>query len=436
MNPSNWTRSYSRSAYIDPLPPRSNLDILTSAMVTKINFDTSDSSNVTATGVNYQVGTSTGDKTVTANKEVILAAGSIGSPHLLLLSGVGPSDVTSAVSISNVVNLPGVGQHLTDHLSVGIMWNTEAQTGATLRADGATDAETLAWINGAEAYVNITTLFGDSDGQSEQQNLKSELDSSAQTLVPSKDDTVIAGYKAMYTAMTDNYLLSELGHVELLFSTQGQKNSDSQSITIQCALQHPFSAGQITLSSSDPLTAPSIDPRYLSHPFDTKALAQCLKLARTLGSTEPLSNYLGTEVFPGTSSVPTDSDSAWESFVQQNTYTEYHPGGSCAMLPLDKGGCVDPKLRVYGTKNVRVIDASVFPMQFASHLQLSVYAMAETGAKIVKAAYDGTPVPGETTTGSASQASETSSSGVRSVGAGPVLELVVSAVLGAVAMLA
>ena len=115
INPTNWTRSYSRSAYIDPLPPRSNLAILPNATVTRIIVDTSNSSSIVATGVEYASDAAAARQTVTVKKEVILAGGTVGSPHVLMHSGVGPSDVLTAAGVEVVHELPGVGQHLQDH---------------------------------------------------------------------------------------------------------------------------------------------------------------------------------------------------------------------------------------------------------------------------------------------------------------------------------
>lgn len=116
INPSNWTRSYSRAAYIEPLPPRDNLDILAGATVTKINWDTSNGSNITATSVEYASAAGQSSSTVKVNKEVILSGGTVGSAHILLLSGVGPKDVIESVGLSVVNELPGVGQNVQDHL--------------------------------------------------------------------------------------------------------------------------------------------------------------------------------------------------------------------------------------------------------------------------------------------------------------------------------
>lgn len=398
INPSNWTRSYSRSAYIDPLPPRSNLDIIANALVSKINFDTSNSDNVTANGVVYEVGSTS--TTVSVNKEVILAGGAVGSPHVLLLSGVGPTDVLSAAGVDTIVNLPGVGQHMMDHVSAGVSWTTTAETAAKLRDAGASDAAFLSYVNAAEAYVNITTLFGDETGQTWQQNVSNSLSQYSSSLVPSTDSTVVEGYKAIYNAIANTFMLSELGHVEILLSAQGQKGSDSQTITIQAALQHPMSQGRLYITSSNASVAPTIDPQYFSHPFDVIAFREGLKLARKIGESEPISQYLTEETYPG-SSVSTDDD--WDAWLLNNFETEYHPSNTCVMLPKDKGGVVDPKLLVYGTSNVRIIDSSIVPIQFAAHLQIPVYGIAETGAEIVLAQYE------KTSTSSSSSPSSTAS---------------------------
>lgn len=115
INPTNWTRSYSKSAYLDPLPPRSNLDVFVKATVTRIIFDSSPG-DLTATAVEFASSAGAAKKTVKVNKEVILAGGVVGSPHVLMHSGVGPKDVLEAAGVPVKVELPGVGQHLQDHL--------------------------------------------------------------------------------------------------------------------------------------------------------------------------------------------------------------------------------------------------------------------------------------------------------------------------------
>ena len=118
INPANWTRSYSRSAYIDPLPPRSNLDILPEAMVVRLDIsDGKDSAgNLYVRSVEYATSPTAPRRTIKVNKEVILSGGPLGSPKILMHSGVGPRDVLEAASVPLKLELPGVGQNLQDHL--------------------------------------------------------------------------------------------------------------------------------------------------------------------------------------------------------------------------------------------------------------------------------------------------------------------------------
>lgn len=115
INPANWTRSYSKSGYLDPLPPRSNLAVLPNATVTKLVFQNA-TGGLAAKSVQYASAKGATSSSVNVNKEVILAAGAIGSPQILMVSGVGPADVLQAAGVSVNVELPGVGQHLQDHI--------------------------------------------------------------------------------------------------------------------------------------------------------------------------------------------------------------------------------------------------------------------------------------------------------------------------------
>ncbi|KAI0698246.1 GMC oxidoreductase [Cytidiella melzeri] len=388
INPSNWTRSYSRSAYIDPLPPRSNLAILANATVTRLIF--SNGTTLNATAVEYAASSTAARKTVNVNKEVILAGGAIGSPHVLLHSGVGPSDVLQRAGVPMQLELPGVGQHLQDHLSTQVTFKTSAETAASLHAsnslpNGVSEATFLSFINSATAYANLSDLVGLDTYQSFQANIMSSLDSSAASLSPSQDPTVIAGYKTIYN-VTANLMLSQVGQVEILLSLTGTPQG-AQTVAIQAALQHPLSQGQLYITSSDPFESPIIDPAYFSHSADPTIFREGLKLARKLGSTAPLASSANAlvEVSPG-SSVQTDDE--WDTWIANAIGTEFHPSCSCAMLPKELGGVVDANLRVYGTGNVRVVDASVFPISFAAHMQAPVYGLAERAASMIRAEWN------------------------------------------------
>ncbi|KAI0766229.1 GMC oxidoreductase [Trametes elegans] len=414
INPTNWTRSYSRSGYIDPLPPRPNLSVLPNATVTRIIFDTSNKNNLTATGVEWASGAGAPRSTVNAKKEVILAGGAIGSPHVLLHSGVGPSDVLSAAGVDVVLDLPGVGQHVQDHISTQVSWKTTAATEQSISAEntangGTNSPEFLSFINSATAYVNITDLLGDSAAQFKQQVLDA-LDSSTNSLVPSSSAEVKKGYQTIYKATAD-FLSSPVGQVEILLSLSNGPVDGSNTLGIQAALQHPFSHGRIYISNNDPFTPPVIDPQYLSHSADLTIIREGLKLARKIGNTEPLKAVIGDEITPG-SAVQSDED--WEKWLINQVGTEYHPSCSLAMLPREQGGVVDGDLKVYGTANVRVVDASVWAGQFSAHLQAPVYGLAEQAAKFIRATYNGVGWPSKNSSSSSNSSSSTTSTGSRS----------------------
>lgn len=126
INPSNWTRSYSRTGYLDPYAYRTNLDVLTGNQVTKINFEAGDDNDQRAVSVNFAASQDATEQTVSANREIILAAGVIGSPQLLEVSGVGARSLLEGLDIDVVIDLPGVGEHLTDHVSTGFTFRLNA----------------------------------------------------------------------------------------------------------------------------------------------------------------------------------------------------------------------------------------------------------------------------------------------------------------------
>ncbi|KAJ2926788.1 hypothetical protein H1R20_g10294, partial [Candolleomyces eurysporus] len=381
INPTNWTRSYSKSAYIDPLPPRDNLHVLANAAVTKITFaDNVQDGNKVASGVEFASSASDTVKSVSANKEVILAGGAVGSPQMLLVSGVGPKDVLDSVGVSVQVELPGVGHHLQDHLATGVSWATTEDTQGTIFQSGSDfskTAEFLSYVNCGTAYVNGSFLFdGDESFNNFVTGVRATLSdpTTLNPLIPSTDPAVVEGYKAIYQSYVDK-IIPEAGLVEILFSI----NSPGV-ITVQAALQTPLSQGRLYINSSSVFDPPVIDPWYFSHPADAIILRQALKKVRSFADISPLKELLGEESRPG-SSVQTDAD--WETYARNNANTEFHPGCTCAMLPRDKGGVVDASLKVYGTSNLRVIDGSVFPLSMSAHLMAPIYGLAERAAEFI-----------------------------------------------------
>lgn len=162
------------------------------------------------------------------------------------------------------------------------------------------------------------------------------------------------------------------------------KTHDGNYISIVAMLMHPFSRGNIHITSSNPEAQPRIDPRYLSHPMDMEMLAGAIEFTKVIAKTPPLADLLkhGGRQIP---SVKGGGREEAKRIVRERLFTAFHPSGTCAMLPHGKGGVVDSRLRVYGTTNVRVVDASVFPIEPLGHLQSTVYAVAERAADLIKA---------------------------------------------------
>ncbi|KAJ6104813.1 glucose-methanol-choline oxidoreductase [Penicillium sp. IBT 18751x] len=375
INPANWTRSYSRTGYLDPLADNGNYDVLANAHVTRIIFDGSfPSDNLTAKSVEYTTDRGSTFRTVNVTKEVILAAGSVNSPAILMYSGVGPKDVLSDADVDLISDLPGVGQHLQDHISATVTWTTDVDTAGSIYYDNLTEKSNPlfdSYINSAIAYINASYL----DIEDMDVKILNSIDLHAPNTT--YDAGVIAGHRAICNTTVSNIMKSPTGLIELLFM-----NSDASGIVgITAALQHPFSHGRIYINSSNPVDSPVIDPNYLSNTADYEILLAGLKMARSLGETSPLSNNLTGETAPG-SSVTTDEQ--WLKWIRKNVGTEFHPSSSCAMLPRDQGGVVDANLRVYGLANVRVADASVPPIALSTHLMASTYGLAEQASTIIR----------------------------------------------------
>lgn len=165
----------------------------------------------------------------------------------------------------------------------------------------------------------------------------------------------------------------------------------------------PFSRGNIHISSPDPTAPANIDPKYFMLDFDLQSQAEAARFIRKLFKTEPFANTAGEETAPGLSTIPAGADDAsWASYLKShctfryspnisgalaNLYlvrSNFHPISTTALLPKKLGGVVDTSLKVYGTSNIRVVDASVIPFQVCGHLSSTVYAVAERAADIIK----------------------------------------------------
>lgn len=372
INPTNWTRSYSKTGYLDPIDYRTNLVVLTGFQATQITFDGNK-----ATGVEFAAAAAGQTYTVTASKEVILSAGVIGTPQLLQVSGVGPSELLTPLGIDVVADLPGVGMHLTDHLSGAITLNTSFPfSGDPMETNTTYAAEQLAlWKEGdpnslytspndAVVYVNLTTLLG---SESAAQQFMDDLaaNKSEQVEAYSSNAQIQAGYNATYTAELRDVYPSAVGQAEILLSNTGTYGGYPGAVTvqIQAAIQHPLSRGSVKINSTSTFDKPLIDPGYLTHPGDIVILREAFKYARKVSQTAPFADYVYNELAPG-SAVQTDAE--WEAWLRGVVSTEYHPAGTASMLPESQGGVIDNAMRVYGVSNLRVVDSSMVPLSLSA----------------------------------------------------------------------
>ncbi|KAK4058384.1 hypothetical protein OIO90_000542 [Microbotryomycetes sp. JL221] len=420
INPDGWSRSYSKNGYLDPVSDLDNLVVLAGYQATKVVFD-----GTTATGVEFSQSTSDQVYTVNAAEEVILSAGVIGTPQLLQLSGIGDSSLLNSLDIDVVYDLPGVGMHLTDHLSAQLAYEASVavvDTGDEVTTNATYAAEQLelwqegnAWSlynspNHAVAYVNLTTLMGEDGAASLIEEIKSAQ--SAQVEAYSTNDAVRRGYNATYSAEVDDVYPTAIGQAEILLSNTGAYGAygnDTKVINIQAAIQHPLSRGSVTINSASAFDAPAIDPQYLAHPADIKILIAAFKFARTVAQTQPLAELLATELNPG---PEVQTDEQWEEWIRASVSTEYHPGSTASMLPEENGGVVDNACRVYGVTGLRVIDASIVPVGMSAHMTAPLYGIAERAYDLLMTqprAVGGSPIEAET---SVNRPTSSSSSGV------------------------
>ena len=183
-------------------------------------------------------------------------------------------------------------------------------------------------------------------------------------LVAGLDSTVVAGYAAQKQSLSARLARNTTAAYEII-------NNNAGSLTV--AVMHPLSRGTCFIQSDDPFQPPAIDPRWLTNPVDRQVLVEALFFNRQILATPPMLDLQAAQFVP-----PINADEeAINQIINNGIRTEYHPSGTAAMLPLAQGGVVNPHLLVWGTQNLRVVDASIFPMIPAAHLQAVVYGVAE-----------------------------------------------------------
>ena len=237
---------------------------------------------------------------------------------------------------------------------------------ATLMAQSQTQYysnRTGPWTSGPPDGDAFPALSAITNGSSSIIN-EAKAQIASQYLANDSDTTVVAGFDAQRKLLATALASQNRAAYELLNNNYGG---------FSVANMRPFSRGTVKLQSSNPFQPPLIDPRYGSNPVDLEVLLAAILFNRQILATEAMKLLQPVQLVP-----KADADNGTlMAMIRQGVGTEYHPSCTCAMLPLSLGGVVDSSLKVYGTQNLRIVDASIMPMVPASHLQAVIYAIAE-----------------------------------------------------------
>lgn len=344
-----WTidrgrRDTTARAYLHPVLSRRNLTVITRALATKIILE-----NGRAVGVDYlREGPAF---TARALREVIVCGGSLNSPQLLMLSGIGDPDHLRETGVEPVIPLRGVGRNLQDHYSTHLT-HERRQAGPFVHA---TRIDRLA-VNMARAYLTGTGPATD---------------------VPS-------GFMAF--VKTDQSL--EIPDVQFLFRSgpstagpwfPGVKKPWSDAFTCRAILLRPESRGRIALRSADPRDKVRISPNFLSAEQDLPILRAGLRALRAVAAQAPLDRFRGREIAPGDK---IRSDAELDAYIRATPATAHHPCGTCRM-GADEDAVVDGFLRVRGVEGLRIADASAMPDLVGGNINAAVIMIAEKAADMI-----------------------------------------------------
>jgi choline dehydrogenase-like flavoprotein len=344
----NGERFSAAKAYLTPNLSRPNLQVLTGVQVLRVRFE-----GRRAVGVDVRMGGT--ERTLKARREVILSAGALQSPQLLMLSGVGPGAHLQALGLPVLHDLPGVGRHLHDHIDVV----------QVVDAPGHHDLFGLSLAGAARALRGIfewrrhrtgllTTNFG--EGGAFMRSTPGEP-------VPDLQLHFVVG------KLVDH----------------GRKTVFGHGYSCHVCVLRPKSRGSVTLASTDPLAAPLIDPAFLSDDDDTARLVRGFKLMRQILGQPALAQYGGREV---AASAAAQTDAQIEAYVRQHADTIYHPVGTSRMGPSSQaaagGSVVDAELRVHGLQGLRVVDASVMPQIVGGNTNAPTIMIAEKAADLIR----------------------------------------------------
>ncbi len=334
-------RSSTAVAYLRPARNRKNLTVRTAAMVTRVVLE-----GGRAVGVELVARPGAAPEIVRATREVIVSCGAIGSPKLLLQSGIGPADHLGAVGIAVRHDLPGVGSNMQDHL----------------------DLFTICECTGDHTYDNYARLH---------RTLWAGLQYVLLKKGPAASSLFETGgfwYADPTAASPDIQFHLGLGSgIEA-----GVARLDNPGVTLNSAYLHPRSRGTVRLASADPAAMPLIDPNYWADPHDREMAIKGLRLAREMMRQKALGPFVAREVLPG---PDCDGDDDLLDYACRSAKTDHHPVGTCRM-GHDDMAVVTPELKVRGLEGLRVCDASIMPRLPSSNTNAPAIMVGEKGADL------------------------------------------------------
>jgi choline dehydrogenase len=338
------------TAYLKPASQRDNLVILTDTRAARVRIE-----GRRATGVDLL--TASGERNVTARREVIVAGGAILSPQLLMLSGIGDEAALRSAGVEVKHHLPGVGANYQDHLAVGVLMEMRN-----------TESYGISWRTLPRGVANLLEYALFRTGP-----LSSNVFESTgfvRTLPELRRPDVQIVFQA--ARRNTNAFPFPLGH----------------GFAVNVVGLYPKSRGRVVLAGPDPRAAPVVDPQLMSHPDDGATLLRGLKIARRVAHSASFSRYRAVEVQPG---APAQDDEALMGYIRRASSTVHHPCGSCRMGP-DANSVVDEQLRVHGIESLRVADASVFPSLVGGNTNAAIVMIAEKAADLIRGVAAPAPV--------------------------------------------
>jgi choline dehydrogenase-like flavoprotein len=339
----NGERFSAAKAYLKPNLTRPNLQVITDARVTRILLD-----GKRASGVELQQGGA--KRELQARREVLLCAGALQSPQVLMLSGIGPGAELQKQGIAVAHDLPGVGQHLHDHIDV-------------VQVVDAPHLKDLFGISPVGIWRAIQGIF---EWRSRRSGLLTTNFAEAGGFIRSQPDE----------ATPDLQLHFVIGKLV----DHGRKTTFGHGYSCHVCLLRPMSRGSVRLASGDAQATPLIDPAFFSEPDDLRRLVSGFKLMRGILKQPALAGYLGRELKASAEAV---SDGQIETFIRNHADTIYHPVGSCRMGPGPQD-VVDAQLRVHGMQGLRVVDASIMPRVVSGNTNAPTIMIGEKAADMIR----------------------------------------------------